>query len=82
MKVSDTLLALTMHLLSIERADWPKIHDMFKARDAKAWQCEFPVEFPVRVCASNLLLINIFLDIVARKKSRCVIKAKHVLLVC
>ena len=55
---------------------------MFKARDAKAWQREFPVEFPVRVCASNLLSINIFLDIVARKESRCVIKAKHVLLVC
>ena len=27
---------LTTHLLSIERADWPKLHDVFKARDAKA----------------------------------------------
>ena len=27
---------LTTHLLSIERADWPQLHDMFKARDAKA----------------------------------------------
>ena len=71
---------LTTHLLSIERADWPKPHDMFKARDAKAWQREFPVGSPV--CGSNLLLINIFLDIVARIESRCVIKAKHVLLVC
>ena len=73
---------ITTHLCSIERAIWPKLHGMFKARDAKAWQREFPVEFPVRVCASNLLLINIFLDIVARIESRCVIKAKHVLLVC
>ena len=71
-----------MHLLSIERADWPKLHDMFKARDAKAWQHEFSVGFSVRVCASNSLLINIFLDIVAHIESRCVIKAKHVLLVC
>ena len=55
---------------------------MFKASDAKAWQHEFPVGFPVIVCASNLLLINIFLDSVARIESRCVIKAKHVLLVC
>ena len=51
---------LTTYLLSIERAHWPKPHDMFKARDAKAWQRNFPVEFPVKVCASNLLLINIF----------------------
>ena len=43
---------------------------MFKARGAKAWQHEFPVGFPVRVCASNLLYINLFLDIVARIESR------------
>ena len=73
---------LTTHLISVERVDWPKLHDMFKARDAKAWQCEFPLEFPVRVCASNLLLIMIFLDIVARIESKCVMKAKYVLLVC
>ena len=66
----------------IERVDWQKLHNMFKARDAKAWQREFPVEFPDRVWASNLLLINIFLDIAAPIESRCVIKAKHVLLVC
>ena len=74
--------SLTTHLLPIERADWPKLHDMFKAREAEAWQREFPVVFSVRVCDSNLLLINIFLDIVARIESRCVIKAKHVMLVC
>ena len=68
---------ITTHLLSIERADWPKLHDMFKARDAKAWQREFPVGFPVRVRASSLLLTNIFLDIVARIESWCVIKAKE-----
>ena len=26
------------HLLSIERADWLNLHDMFKARGAKSWQ--------------------------------------------
>ena len=66
----------------MERADWPKLHDMFKACDAKAWQREFPEEFPATVFALNLLLINIFLDIVAHIESRCMIKAKHVLLVC
>ena len=71
---------LTKHLY-IERADLPKRHDMFKARDAKAWQRDFPVGFPVKVCISNLLLINIFLDIVAPIESRCVIKPKHDLLV-
>ena len=79
MSGADTL---TIHLLSIERADRPKLHDMFKARDAKAWKREFPAEFPFRVCASNLLSINNFLNIVARIESRCVIKAKHLLLVC
>ena len=42
---------LTMHLLSIECTDWPKLHDKCKACDAKACQREFPVWFPVRVCA-------------------------------
>ena len=60
---------ITTHLLSIERADWPKLHDMFKARDAKAWQREFPVGNPVRVCASNLLLINIFWILLLEKKA-------------
>ena len=27
---------ITTHLLSTERDDWPKLHDMFKARDAKS----------------------------------------------
>ena len=80
--ISLQLQILTTHLLSIERADWTKLHDMFKARDAEANQREFPVGVPVRVCASNLLLFNIFLDIIVRIESRCVIKAKHVLLVC
>ena len=79
---SYSVYCVTTHLLSIECADWPKLHDMLKARDAKAWQCEFPVRFPVRICASNLLSFNIFVDIVARIESRCVIKAKYVLLVC
>ena len=32
--VISLLSGVTTHLLSIERADWPKLHDMFKARDA------------------------------------------------
>ena len=70
------------HLLSIERADCPKLYDMLKARDVKTLYPYFPVRFPARVCALNLLSINVFLDIVARIESRCVIKAKHILLVC
>ena len=69
-------------LLSIERSDRPKLHDMFKARDAQTWQRKFPVGFPVRVCALNLSFINIFHDVAARMESRFVIKARHVLLVC
>ena len=29
---------LTTQLLSIEHADWLKLRDMFKTRDAKSWQ--------------------------------------------
>ena len=75
-------LELTTHLLSIERDDWPKLHDMFKACDANVWQREFPVGFPVEVSALNSIFINIFHDVVACIESRCMIKAKHVLLVC
>ena len=71
---------VTTHLLSIERANWPKVHDMFKACDAKTWQHELPVGFQVRVCALNLLFINIFNDVFVCIESSCVIKAKHVLL--
>ena len=70
------------HLLSIGRADWPKLHDMFKASDANVWQREFPVGFPIEVSAFNSIFINIFHDVVGRIESRCMIKAKHVLLVC
>ena len=75
-------IRVTTYLLSIERADWPKLHDMFKARDANIWQREFPVGFPFEVSALNSIFINIFHDAVARIESRCVIKAKHFLLVC
>ena len=71
-----------MHLLYIERADWPKLHIMFKTRDANVWQREFLVEFLVEVSALNSLFTNIFHDVIARIESRCVIKAKHVFLVC
>ena len=45
-------------------------------------QREFPVGFPVEASALNSLFINIFHGVVACIESRCVIKAKHVLLVC
>ena len=47
---------------------------MFKARDAIAWQREFPVGFPVEVSALNSLFIKIFHDVVVHIESRCVIK--------
>ena len=47
-QMGPMLAPLTVtHLLSIERADWSKQPDVFKARDAKIWQREFPVGFPV-----------------------------------
>ena len=72
---------LTTHPLSIERADRPKLHDMFEARDANVWQREFPVGFPVEVSALNSIFINIFHDVVARIESRCVSGVTHVLIV-
>ena len=77
-----TLSSLNHPPASIEWADWPKLHDMLKACDANVWQREFPVGFPVEVSALNSLFINIFHDVVARIESKCMIKAKHVLLVC
>ena len=65
---------LTTHLLYIERVDWPKRHDMFKAHDANVWQHEIPVVFPVKASAFNSIFRNMFHDIVARTESRCVIK--------
>ena len=59
-----SIYCLTTHLLSIDRAHWLKLHDMYKARDAKTWQRKFPVWLPVGVCASNLLFINTFHDAV------------------
>ena len=77
----DLLFLVTTHMISIQRVDWTMQHEMFKARDAKAWQRKFLVEFSVRFCALNLLFNNIFHDVVSRVESRCVIEAKHVLLV-
>ena len=36
----DFAPSITTHLLSIERTDWPKLHNMLKARDANLWQHE------------------------------------------
>ena len=50
----NVVARLTTHVLSIGRADRSKLHDMFKARDAKAWQREFlgefQLEFVPRIC--------------------------------
>ena len=54
------MLQATTQLLSIERADWTNLHDMFKARGGKTWQRKFSVSIPVRVCTLNLFSINIF----------------------
>ena len=48
-------IGITTPLLSIERADWPKLHDMLKARDSNTWQRQFPVGFRSRV--SGLLFL-------------------------
>ena len=53
-------VCLTTHLLSIERADWPKLHDVFKARDAKAWQREFPVGIPVKTLCFKFIIHQSF----------------------
>ena len=71
------------YLLSIECADWSRLRDMYEACCAKIWQLKFPVGFPVKVCGLNLLFISICNDIVVvRIESGCVIKAKHVSLLC
>ena len=57
-------------MLSIERADGPKLHDMFKTPGANTWQREFAVGFPLEVCALNSLSINIFHDAVAHIEYR------------
>ena len=44
--LGKNVVTLTTHLFSIEHADWLKLHDMFKARDAKSWQRQdFRLEF-------------------------------------
>ena len=40
-KMAINVYNVTTHLLSIERADWPKLREVFKARDAKTWQNTF-----------------------------------------
>ena len=52
---------LNTDLLSIERADWQKLHDMFKACDANVWQREFTVGFSVQLSALNSIFINFFM---------------------
>ena len=49
-------MGLTTHLLSIERADWSKQPEVFKARDAKIRKREFPVGFPVLTLCFELVI--------------------------
>ena len=51
---------ITTHLVSIKHADWSKLHDMFKAHDAKTWWHKFPVEFPARVLLSWICYSSAF----------------------
>ena len=41
-RLTGTYFCGTTHLLSIEHADWPNLHDRFRARDANVWQREIP----------------------------------------
>ena len=75
--LGDAMMIMICKLLSIEGVDWPKLHDMFKARDAKRWQREFPDG----ICALNFYSFT-FHDAVAIIESRYVIQAKYVLLLC
>ena len=72
------IISITTHLISFERADWPKLHDVFKVRDVQASQRNFSTWFPIKVCTLNLLFINVFRDAIVHIERRCVIKAKHV----
>ena len=66
--ITTQTMVLTTHLLSIERANWPKLHDMFKARDANVWQRESQVRFPVEISAINSIFINIFMMLLLVKR--------------
>ena len=63
-------ISITTYLLSVERTDWPMLHDIFKARNAKTWQRKFPV-----------VIRQHFHDVVARIESKCVIKGNKACLV-
>ena len=45
---------ITTHLLFNE------LRDMFNLKHVKTWQRKFPVGFPIRICALDLLYINTF----------------------
>ena len=61
-------------MLSIERADWPKLHDKFKTRDANFRQrqrpSDFRLEFAPCICHSSAFIH----DVVAHIEFACVIK--------
>ena len=54
-----SLTHATTHLFSIERVNWPQLHEIFKECDANTRQRQFPEVFLVRVCALYLLFVNI-----------------------
>ena len=70
---------ITTHLYSIERADWSKPHDMFKARGQTTSTYG---QLPVRGLAECLLFIDISLRCFTRIEIIYVINAKDDLLFC
>ena len=67
---------ITLHLLSIEHADWSKLQNLFKASDATTRQHQF-LASPCAFYSATFIH-----DGVTRIESRCVIKAKHDLATC
>ena len=66
---------LTMCHIFVKCADWPKLHDIFKARrynQGTQTSC-------CHLCPLFVIHQHLFYDVVARAESRCVIKAKHTL---
>ena len=68
------MILISMHLIPIEGVDWPKLHNMFKTREATTSQRHLPNS----ACAFHLLSTSIY------SRSCCsytgVVKAKHALL--
>ena len=71
-KTTWSSIYLTMHLLSIPHADWPKQHGMFKDHDITIIYCPFLIS----------LLTHLFMMLLLVIESRYELKANHVLPMC